>query len=436
MYSKLAPVLAIAALVSAVPLEKRDIYFGNRGGHSGNWGDQGGVSSAPASSAATGYYAPSATQSYGGAPSQSYGAPPPAGSSGSPPSSGGASDGSSSIFKFPTSDGFPTIQNPSGALTAIEVAAHGLLPNGPPPPVAPKEDDLLSLRLIAFNEIFEVAYFTELLFNITNNVAGYEYQDQAQRQQIIDAITAVVAQEKEHALNANGALAHFNAGPILPCTYKSPVSDLKTAISVARTFTDVVLGTLGDVQTHQGLNGDAGLIRGVASVIGQEGEQNGFYRSLLGLIPSAAPFLTQSAREFAFSALNQAFIVPGSCPNANTINLPVFGALNPSPQFLQPQDQDVQFSFSATGQYAQYANNYQSLSLVFLNQQNVPLVAKITGASADNSGTVSFSAHLPYNQFLMNGLTIAAVVEGSGPFASITDVVAATKFGPSLIEIN
>ena len=434
MYSKLAPILALASLISAVPLEKRDIYFGNRGGHSGNWGDQGGVSaSVPASSApANGYYTPSATQSYPGAPSQTYGGQPPAGS----PSSGGTSDGSSSVFKFPTSDGFPNVQNPSDALSAIAVAAHGTLPNGPPPPTAPKEDDLLSLRLIAFNELFEVAYFTELLYNVTNNVPGYAYQDQSERQQIIDAITAVVAQEKLHTLNANGALAKFNAGPIQPCTYKSPVSDLKTAISVARTFTDVVLGTLPDVQTHFGLNGDSGLIRGVGSVVAQEGEQNGFYRSLLGLIPSAAPFLTASTREFAFSALNQAFVVPGSCPNANTINLPVFGALSPSPQFLDPKDQDIQFSFSATGQYAQYATNYQSLSLVFINQQNTPIVAQITGASADKSGTVSFSAHLPYNQFLMNGLTIAAVVEGSGPFASITDVVAATKFGPNLIEIN
>jgi hypothetical protein len=437
MYSKLAPIfgsLAIASLVSAVPVEKRDIYFGNRGGHSQNWGSGSGdqpAYSAAASSAGNGYYTPSATASWGGAPSQTYGSQPPSGSS-----AGGSSDGSTSIFKFPTSDGFPNIQNPSDALTGIEQAAHGLLPNGPPPPSAPAADDLTSLRLIAFNELFEVAFFTELLFNITNNVSGYEYQDQGERQNIIDAITAVIAQEKEHALNANGALAHFNAGPIQPCTYKSPVSDLKTAISVARTFTDVVLGTLGDVQTHFGQNGDSGLIRGVAAVIGQEGEQNGFYRSLLGLIPSAAPFLTASAREFAFSALNQAFIVPGSCPNANTIDLPIFGALSPSPQFLDPKDQDVTFSFSATGEYSQYAQSYKSLSLVFINQQNVPVVATIDSASIDNTGTVTISAKFPFSQFIMNGLTIAAVVEGSGPFNSITDVVAATKFGPGLIEVN
>ena len=443
MFSKIAPVaLAIVSFVSAVPVEKRDIYFGQRGGHMNGFGDNSGYSasaSAPAYTASAPAYGASATASYGGAaPSQTYGGSPPASSGGygnGGSSSSATSDGSTSIFKFPTSDGFPVIQNPSPQLSAIQLAAHGILPNGPPPPTAPAADDVTSLRLIAFNEIFEVAYFTELLFNVTNNVPGYEYQDQGERQTIINAITAIIAQEKEHALNANGALAAFNAGPIQPCTYKSPVSDLKTAIALARTFTDVVLGTLGDVQTHLGLNGDNGLIRPIASVIGQEGEQNGFFRTLLGLIPSGAPFLTASTREFAFSALNQNFIVPGSCPNINTIGLPIFGTLGNSPQFLDPKDQDVTFTFSATGQYSQYANSYKTLSLVFINQQNVPVTATINSASIDQSGTVTISAKFPYNQFLMDGLTIAALTDGAGPFKTVADVAAATKFGPGLIEI-
>ena len=380
MYSKLASVFgafALASLVSAVPVEKR--------------------SSPPAAS---------------------------------------SSDGSPSIFNFPTSDGFPNIQNPSDALTAIEQAAHGLLPNGPPPPSAPAADDVTSLRLLAFNEIFEVAYFTELLFNVTNNVTGYEFEDQSQRQQVIDALTAVVAQEKQHALNINGALAYFNAGPIQPCQYISPVSDFKTAISVARTFTDAVLGAGPDVQTLLGQNGDSGLIRLVGAVLGQEGEQNGYYRSLLGLIPSAAPFLTAATREFAFSALNQAFVVPGSCPNANTIDLPIFGALSPNPQFLDPKDQEVTFSFSATGQYAECAQAIESLKLVYINQQNVPVIATLTSATSDDAGTITLVAQFPYSQYLLNGLTIAAVVDGSASLTTVVEVAAATKFGPGLIEVN
>lgn len=151
-------------------------------------------------------------------------------------------------------------------MTQIEVQAHGTLPNGPPP-ASLQQDELLSLQLIAFNEIFEVFYFTNLLNNVTNNVAGYQFQDQGQRQQVIDALTAVVAQEELHALNANGALAHFNVAPIQACKYKAPVSDFKSAITLAYTFTDVVLGTLGDIQTLAGKNGDSGLIRGIAAVI-------------------------------------------------------------------------------------------------------------------------------------------------------------------------
>jgi hypothetical protein len=72
---------------------------------------------------------------------------------------------------------------------------------------------------------------------------------------------------------------------------------------------------------------------------------------------------------------------------------------------------------------------------VYINQQNVPIVQPISGASTQN-GVVTFSSPLPYTQNLMNGLTIAAVVQGSGPFPNITSVAASTLYGPGLIEIN
>ncbi|KAJ9640743.1 hypothetical protein, variant [Exophiala oligosperma] len=416
--------LALASLVSAVPVEKRgSVFYGDRTQHlkdyQANQGNAG-----PSSSG--GSWAPSST---GGAPPA-----PPQQTSGTPPPPATPSSQGSNPFKFPLQNGFPNIQNPSAALTQIEQQAHGLLPNGPPPPSAPAADDLTSLRLIAFNEIFEVAYFTELLSNVTNNVVGYQFQDANLRETIIEALTAIVAQEELHALNANGALAHFNAGPIQPCLYNAPVDNFQDAIALASTFTDVVLGTLGDVQVHFGQNGDAGLIRGVAAVIGQEGEQNGFYREILGELPSQAPFLTASAREFAFSALNQNFVVPGSCPNSNTIALPIFGALTLETPKVQAQDQQLQFSFQATGQYSQYASG-QGLSLVYINQQNVPVVVPIQGAQNDG-GKVTFSANFPFSENLMFGLTIAAVTSNAGPFADVDAVAKAALFGPALIEVQ
>jgi hypothetical protein len=353
---------------------------------------------------------------------------------------------SAAPFSFPLSHGFPTVSHPSSQLTAIEVQAHGTLPNGPPPPSITADTET-SLELIAFNELFEVAFFTELLSNITNNVPGFQIADSNERNTVITALTAVQAQEELHALNANGALSHFGVSPVQPCQYNFPVSDFTSAIALASTFTDVVLGTLQDVASTLAIDGDGGLIGGIVSVVGQEGEQNGFYRNLLGKIPSALPFLTASTREFAFSALNQNFVVPGSCPNIGEINLPIFRTLTVDTQNIQPKSQTLQFSVSVdTGKGnsshgswkrdSQHDSSYYtSLSVVYINQQNLPIVETITDVSIKDE-TVTLTAQFPFDQFLMNGLTIAAVTSHAGPFASADAVAKDTVFGPGLIEIN
>jgi hypothetical protein len=348
---------------------------------------------------------------------------------------------SAAPFSFsnnPLGNNFPTPA--ASQLAAIETQAHGILPNGPPPPVAPKTDTLTSLRLIAFNELFEVAYFAQLLSLIKSHADGF-WDDSHDMDFIVDTITAVLAQEELHAINANNALTKFDpAGPVLPCQYNFPVNNLKDAIALASTFTDVVLGTLQDVATLLGTDGDAGLIRGVASVIGQEGEQNGFYRQFQNKIPSALPFLTASTRDFAFSALNQIFIVPGSCPNLNTINLKVFGALTVETDNIKPQVQDIDFSFKIppTGLAPEWKPDCSGLELVFINQQNVPLVAKVKKVDVDtHGGKVTITAIFPFDEAKFgNGLTLAAVVLASGDLTTVDGVAAATQFGPGLIEVN
>lgn len=92
---------------------------------------------------------------------------------------------------FPLPDGFP---NPSPAqLAIIEEEAQGPVPNAPLP-TSLKDAGVATLQLLATNEIFEVAYFTELLANITTNVTGYCAESIAplDRSYVIDAITAVV----------------------------------------------------------------------------------------------------------------------------------------------------------------------------------------------------------------------------------------------------
>lgn len=339
------------------------------------------------------------------------------------------STGPEEPFKFPLQNGFPNVTNPSSTLNVIEAQAHGTLPNAPPPPAINSANTFTSLRLIAFNEITEVAFFTELIDNITSNVPGYEINDsEGGRDFILETLTAVQAQEELHALFANEVLALFNAGPIQPCEYEFAVDTFESAIALASTFTDVVLGTLGDVVGDFGADGDTDLIRGVASVIAQEGEQNGLYRALQDKVPSALPFLTASTREFAFSALNQNFVVAGTCPNINTIDLPIFGALTVVTPPTTPTNQQVKFSFQSNG------TSTSGLSLVYINQQNLPIVEPLTDISTED-GVVTFTAEFPGATNLMNGLTIAAVATGSN-FTSADEVASATLFGPGLIEIN
>lgn len=77
-------------------------------------------------------------------------------------------------YKIPSADGFP---NPSAAqLSIIEKQAGGTLPNGALPKTL-RPEGIVTLYLIATNELFEVAFFSDLLYNITNNVHGYKKHD-------------------------------------------------------------------------------------------------------------------------------------------------------------------------------------------------------------------------------------------------------------------
>lgn len=90
---------------------------------------------------------------------------------------------------FPLADGFP---NPSASeLQQIENGAGGTLGNGPAPP-ALSNASATNLRLIAFNEIFEVAYFTDLLHNITSSQIGYRKFGAFPKAFVVDALKAVI----------------------------------------------------------------------------------------------------------------------------------------------------------------------------------------------------------------------------------------------------
>jgi len=327
---------------------------------------------------------------------------------------------------FPLSNGFPHPNQE--AILQIQNEGHGTLPNGPPPPTI-SPDGVINLKLIALNELFEVAFFSELVFNLTNKVDGYYLE--AEHDYILESLKAIVAQEEMHVLNANEALKHFNQVAIEGCKYNFPVTDFAGAINLASTFTSIVLGTLQDVEQLFARSQDVDLVRAVASVIGNEGSQEGFFRVMQRKTPSAQPFITTATRDFAFTAI-QDFVVEGSCPNIDAIPLKRFKPLAVETKDIKPRTQKLNFSFSM-----EHAGMFDvgQLKLVLINAQNMPVVRDLENVKMVED-RVMFEAEFPFDEFVMDGLTIAAVTRGKDTFANADEVAQETVFGPGIIEVD
>lgn len=89
-------------------------------------------------------------------------------------------------FSFPLSNGFPNLN--TTAMAEVYKLAGGTLPNGVLP-TSLKPDAVQTLQLIAANELFEVAYFTELLYNVTSGVPGYQVENY---DYVVSTLTAVI----------------------------------------------------------------------------------------------------------------------------------------------------------------------------------------------------------------------------------------------------
>lgn len=231
-------------------------------------------------------------------------------------------------------------------------------------------------------------------------------------------------------MGVNGILVNSNHTAIQPCQYQFPVTTFLEAITLAQTFTDVVLGTLPEAQAIFAADGgdESPLVPVFGSVLAQEGEQVGFYRFAQKKTPSAAPFLTGGSPSFAFTAI-QMFIVPGSCPQPlSNINLTTFGPLT---VVTTPKPVNMTLEFAVPGKVSPDAN-----SIVYLSGQNVPLTVPIS-AVTESAGLYHFKASFPFESGFANGLTIAALVKGAGQtFASNDAVAADTLYGPGLIEVG
>lgn len=344
--------------------------------------------------------------------------------------------GAAAAAPFSLPDGFP---NPSPSqLMKIQSEAGGTLPNTALPTKLPA-DAIQSLQVIAVNEIFETAYFSSLLDNVTNGVSGYTDFGGLDKAYVVKSLKAIRAQEEIHAIGANAILASAGGKTIGPCNYMFPVSDFKSAIALAATFTDLVLGTLQGVQKTFALDGGQaanGLVSLVGSIIGQEGEQDGAYRLIQKKTPSASPFLTAAAGPFAFNAVDQMFIVPGSCKpssNVSSIHIPSFDTLKLDASNAMPAAKSVSaLKFDTSYGKVSSSSNH----LAYISGQNKPVVVPIKSVHKNGKNSATFTASFPYDKGFSHGLTVAAIVDNAGPFADAAAVAKSTVAGPGLIEID
>jgi hypothetical protein len=192
------------------------------------------------------------------------------------------------------------------------------------------------------------------------------------------------------------------------------------------------MGTLQAASYAFATNNDTALVPLVASIIGQEGEQTGFYRIVQNKRPSSSPFLTASAGPFAFTALQQ-FVSPGSCPNIDTISADIPTLQGLTVTTAKPTATNSTLDFQIAGM-----PNLTNMYVAYISGQNVAVVEPIMGVKTANNMT-TFSAMFPFQDgsaMFSDGLTIAAVTKGNGPFANATAVAGAAVYGPGLIEIN
>ena len=94
-----------------------------------------------------------------------------------------------SQFTYPLPNGFPFPSE--AALEVLFSEAGGNFTNAP---LAPKFDDdsLTSWKLQAFHVMVEVAFFTQLIANITDKVAGYELTPE-QEQYVLSSLKVIQA---------------------------------------------------------------------------------------------------------------------------------------------------------------------------------------------------------------------------------------------------
>lgn len=259
-----------------------------------------------------------------------------------------------------------------------------------------------------------------------------------------------------HAIAANTFLVSAGEQPIAPCQYDFPVTSFKNAILFAQVFTDLALGTIPIIQLLFSREAGAASrnVLTLGAILGQEGQQDGFFRGTQRKTPSAAPFLTGASASIAAKVLEK-LTVKDSCPQpisdlgfgtlpslsiddeAGTTAEPAWpNFISINPRSTKPSPQQNRLSFTVVGlpQSAEF-----NPSITYISGQNEPysvnafITNPVNGVNA--SDVRHFIANSPAGA-QSNGLTIALFTRGLGPFDTIEQALAVTNAGPALIEMD
>ncbi|KAL8635709.1 MAG: hypothetical protein Q9226_009325, partial [Calogaya cf. arnoldii] len=296
-----------------------------------------------------------------------------------------------------------------------------------------------------------VAFFNELLTNLTTDVPGYRANDTfpLDRALLIKNIEAIKNQEELHAIAVNAFLVSAKQQPISPCQYRFPVTNFKNAMFFAQVFTDLALSTIPAVQLLFARDGGTASrnVLTLGSILGQEGQQDGYFRSTQQETASAAPFLTGGTASIAYNALIK-LIVEDSCPQPlSDIGLPRWGPTGAFNQiYINNGNDRPEESFplwiSANPEVTNGSLPWSTFqfgdpaSMIFLSGQNIITVPATDYRHYGGNPVDNFRTEFPFDKGFANGLTIAILARGNQSFATANAAAEAAILGPVLIEMN
>src|SRR3569833_1401665 len=94
-------------------------------------------------------------------------------------------------YSIPNGDGFPTPNTQQ--LDRINKIADGTQPHNHPPPPPLNQSSIGIFQLIAFNENFEVAFFSSLIQNITSGKHENEFRSTKHKSELVSILKTVLA---------------------------------------------------------------------------------------------------------------------------------------------------------------------------------------------------------------------------------------------------